>query len=456
MIDHPQHPDLQSLRILIDESDLINETSLGHTPDVLLLDEAAITARLRRLSESDPYFAKRNVCSHLERLSRRVADRMARLFSSAWSAPKEMVSEAIYFHVWSELCTIIPLRRLARSIARDVAPKKVLIILPRLDLVCLQTWPPNQLEPLILCWALQKEGCNAYLLCKVRLIGPVVRLHLHPSPATAGPRGQDLNRSLIAKGLSIVALDGIRGIDLVSEEVGDSVFLAGAHCMSLPPQRPILLLLVGSNLTSSPSIKLRKDLQSDFPPLRQFSAAWPADPLATYFDLILGPYFSSMVKRVRSFLDDTEISKAHVCDHLFIGSAILAHAIKERSGSVTLWPHSANPGHWDVRKGEHFDDIVVMTRAAGEIWRRRFPNKPLRIRPRLMLPPQRALRVFDPSAPLTVIVFGGAHFLARLPLFRIESHFRTYRRFFLLHQSSTSFVRIVFKPKVFETESLAA
>src|SRR4051794_33214152 len=101
---------IKDLRILIDEKSFFSDANRPCVPDVLLLDQFAITERLNRLSETDPYFARRDVEEFVEKVSRRVADRLARLFCTSWRAPVDMISEAIYFALFAQLCTIIPLR----------------------------------------------------------------------------------------------------------------------------------------------------------------------------------------------------------------------------------------------------------------------------------------------------------------------------------------------------------
>src|SRR5258705_9108787 len=151
------------LKMLLDDKNVVNRASMANMPGVILLDGYEITARMTELSESDPYFARRDVSSFVERVSRRVADRMARSLARDWGAAPDMIAEAIYFFVFGELCTVIPLRRLARSIARNAKQSTVFVAFPRFELTCMQGWFFNELEPLLLCWALQRQGCNTYL-----------------------------------------------------------------------------------------------------------------------------------------------------------------------------------------------------------------------------------------------------------------------------------------------------
>ena len=182
---------VEMLTVLVDENigDLSNSP---YSRDVILLDEKSVTAELAHLSETDPYFSRSNVLGFVERVAHRIAWRLSGPFSAAWGAPREMVCEALQFQLWTELCTIIPLRRLARVISRREANKAVLIPLPRLDLECLKQWESNELEPLILCWALQKQGCRAYLVTKGPINVAELSIRLRPSIFALPPPGAGL------------------------------------------------------------------------------------------------------------------------------------------------------------------------------------------------------------------------------------------------------------------------
>ena len=435
------------LKILVDEENVIDPLSSEQTQGIILLDEAAISAEIRRLSETDPYFAKRQVMAFVERVSIRVAHRMARAFSMDWGAPKDMIAEAIYFHVWTELFNLIPLRRLARSIAAKAKHKPMFVVLPKIELECLSLFKQtSELGPLMLCWALQELGCNVYLLSKDRVSERYPAITLHASSHIA-PRGDGVNASVLPKERPIVAPEAMRGIDVLFDEVGDASILAGTLILQPLPRSTTFFLLGHEASEPHISVELQKEAQSDFAHLTQYSLRWPQDPLKFYIGHLLGPLFRSMAARAYSLVHDGAIKKAYVCDHLLLVSSIMAHAVKQCGGSVILWPHSSNPSNVDQRQPKYFDEVVVLTNSAKKAWERKFPDKPVQIRPRIMFPPQRKARDFDPSAPLTLVVVGTGSKTARLPVLRMESHIQTYRRFFSFVELASSFVRLKFKPR---------
>jgi hypothetical protein len=438
-------PGPNKINLLIDECNIVDAKKFAEGQGAILLDEVSTTTELKQLSETDPYFTNRRVLEFAEKVAGRVARRMARVLSPSWGAPKDMITEAIHFHLWSELCAILALRRVARVIAARARNKPVLVVLPKMELECLNLWHRNELGPLMLCWALQKRGCQAYLLMKSPLAGTDPHVVLHASPLALPPRGDD--NCEVPKGGPIIAPEGMRGLDILLDEIPNASILAGSIVIGeLPPLATYYLIGSGYPATNV-RIRFTKTPLNDFYQLKQYSAEWPKDPLTFYFDGILGPHFPAMVERAYSLVAKAAITEAYVCDHLFLGSAILAHTVKERGGSVILWPHSANPSHVVERDGKYFDKIVVVTQEAKKSWKRLFPDKPITIQPRCMLPQQRRPREFKPSEPLTVVVFGGAHFLGGLPLLRIESHLETFRRFFSLGQSEAKAVCLKFKSK---------
>jgi hypothetical protein len=414
---------------------------------VLRLDDAYVAGEIARLYEADAKFRHDVAYSRLAKVARRTADRMARAFEDRWSAPRVMIAEAIYFQLLIQLCTVIPLRRLARELARRANGRPLLIVLPTLDLVCLEFWSLNRLEPLILCWALQREGADAHLLYTGPSSGPALRLTFRASRSMLPPRGSNPSPLSALKGRPLLAPEGIRGVDAILQEIGAPGLLAGSVLLSALPPHPVLYLLEPSDPEPTIRLALLQNTEGRVRARDRFSTAWPADPLGLCFDRLLGPQFGTMVARARRLLPEAETTEAHVCDHLFLGSSILAHVARERGGRVTLWPHSANPIGVDVRDGKGFDEVVVVTRTAGKAWKSRFPGKPVHLRPRLLLPPQRTRAHVDPSAPLTVIVFSGTHFMLRVPMLHVERHIQTYRRFFSQYGGAAACARLRFKPK---------
>ncbi|HKH19953.1 MAG TPA: hypothetical protein VKB53_03435, partial [Gammaproteobacteria bacterium] len=266
------------LTVLIDNEELIERSASDKREPILLIDEKYITAELLRLSETDAYFSRSNVMGFLEQVTLRVAHRMCKVLSAEWDVPKALIVEATYFHLFTELCSIIPLRRLARMIARTAANKLVLIKLSSLDLQCFKLGAPTELEPLILCWALQQRGCRAYLLAKGPVNGPELPIKLFPWVFALPPAGPPLPK-LFAKGRPIIAPDGVRGLDLLVKEIPGASFLMSSHRLgsfAIPACRSTG---IGPSSHTECCIILQRESSTDFPSSISFSAPWPTEPL---------------------------------------------------------------------------------------------------------------------------------------------------------------------------------
>jgi hypothetical protein len=424
------------LNVLADGANTVDLPNFCRSQSVILVDRSYITAQLKRMSEVDPYFSKRNVSGFVEKVAWRFARRISRVLATPWAAPKELIADAIFFHVWSELCTIIPIRRLARAIAAIAKISPVFVILPRIDLQCLKLWSDNELEPFILCWSLQRRGCKTYLYTEANPSGPDPAITLR-CRAIRFPYHLGIG--------SIVLSEGMRGLNVLFGEI-ERVDATSSDCTSSSVRTPFAS--VSEYPETSLSMKLQSTMSSDFAPLGQYSISWPQEPVLAYFDHLLGPHFRSLLDRARFLVDNSTIQKAYICDHPFLGSSIFAYTIKERGGSVVLWPHSSSVDAVNTDRDRlYLDEAVVVTQAAKNAWRSKFRGMRIRIRPQIMFPSERVLRDFDSTKPLTVVIFAGAHFLARLPLFRVESHIQTYRRFFTFHRSVAECVHLKFKPK---------
>lgn len=86
-------------------------------------------------------------------------------------------------------------------------------------------------------------------------------------------------------------------------------------------------------------------------------------------DRLVGAIVQDISKLAVERVEEHGIGDLHVCDHLFLESALLAHAVKRRGGRVTLWPHSTNPVDVDHREPDEMDEIVAITHTGAEIVR---------------------------------------------------------------------------------------
>jgi len=122
--------------------------------------------------------------------------------------------------------------------------------------------------------------------------------------------------------------------------------------------------------------------------------------------------------------------------------------VKQHGGTVTLWPHSANPVDVDSRYPGSFDRAVAITEVGCEAWRTKFPDVDVVHQPSLMLDPP-TQQIIDPNQPLSVVVLGGKNVLGSMPFVHQSQHESAYNEFFcgLERLKQTHNIRIFFKPK---------
>jgi hypothetical protein len=411
-----------------------------------LINGTHLRARVKEASATDPYFGRRNNVEFSESVTRRVALRVARALAQKWGEPASLIAEALYFQLWIELCSFLPIRRVAMRLVREVGARTFAVHLPTPEVELSEVWADSKLEPLMLAWALQKRGADVVLVTVGVERASAIDIEASPvlTQAASVPQSQQVHDGL-------VHADGMRGVEVILKRLENPLVLVGGQLLRPIAFQTFALLVDRLAARGSLSMPLLPEVPEDMSPgLRTlgkvYSFQWPEDPLLTGLDRLLRPAFQAYLDSARTLVD-TAI-EAHVCDHLFLQSAVVSCAVKERSGTVTLWPHSANASQWNFRFASHFDRIVVVRRATAAKWQARFRHKPVEIVPELLLPRGRPLPTSDPTKPLTVIVLGGACYLSLLPLLNVPAHCRTYRRFFALSDVFADRARVVFKPKL--------
>ena len=192
--------------------------------NLIFIDGARLRTLINEKSGADPYFGKRNNVEFSESVTRRVALRLGRVLAQKWGEPAPLITEALYFWLWIEFCTLLPIRRVAKRLAREAGAGTIAVHLPDLEMELREGWADSQLEPLMLAWALQNRGA-AVVLVSVGVEPPsAIEIGASPVPSYAETASLSLqNRS------SLIVADGIRGVE--------SYILSGrktALCLSAP------------------------------------------------------------------------------------------------------------------------------------------------------------------------------------------------------------------------------
>jgi hypothetical protein len=230
-------------------------------------------------------------------------------------------------------------------------------------------------------------------------------------------------------GSTVLVPSGIRNCDFIRKAYAPRIVRAAfsaveaKHCHAS-------ILVAGATPT---------DLEITFRPIRSLKgklaaghafAFQPSGDLGQLLaDALMRPTAAAGEAAAR-LVERAELREAHVCDHMFFESALIAHAVADRGGKVVVWPHSTNAVHVAARPASLVDEVVAMTSSAAAIWRKRFPAVPVKVSSGLMLRHPAGPRPLTPGGAITVVLFASAHRLNRMSILDIPVHADTYRRIF--------------------------
>jgi hypothetical protein len=415
----------------------------------LILDGAMLARHYATLPNSlgaiDPRWGSR----FSQSVAKRMARRLARKAAYRWRLDERLIANAWFFTVWTELCFLIPARRLARHLARIAHGELIIVPIRSTDLRYLSLWDDNDLEPFFLAWELRRVGAPA-LLCLVSPSGAAVEEKLsetltfnfraheiwRPSAATA-----ELSE---ARGPVALAPAAMRGYERLLCEQPRGLKVGSAYA---PELCDVTLLSADA---APPEIALdchARYLRGASERIAVFSPRTNALRLDEFFVERLAVTTEFAASRALELVDRYQLVEAHVCDHLLFESAIIADVVRVSGGKVFLWPHSSNACHTLMYEKGEVAAICCTTNSAARAWSNRLPHTPCRVRSDLILQPCNAPRSSTIGAPITIVVFAGAHALRRMPLVERRGHEESYRRLFRLLADLRPPVRTLFKAK---------
>jgi hypothetical protein len=395
----------------------------------LLLDDDALDRHLLALGDKVGAMPVHIGSRFSQRVARRFGLALAPSQATRLGMRAELLIDAWYFPIWSELCTLIPLRHVARRVARLAAGKVILIPLNPGPRHYLTYWDRSGLEPFYLAAELRRRGMPVAFMSRIAPTGRrqnTVTLRLLPHPAWQPPY---LQRPADQGGGAVVVPAGMRGIDTVLARAGHPVLAASSFAAPIPcdftvTDPRVCLPMVELRLRVRPAsiVAQPNPLNGRARPARLGLGAWLAR--------VLGPATAAAAAQMRRQIKAHGLSEAHLCDHMFWESAIVAHAVREAGGRVVLWPHSSNAVHVGARSPGGVALVHCATRSASRAWQVRFPEVPCRIVSEIILRPCPMPRPLTPSQPITVVVIAGSHSLNRLPVISYGGHIESYRRLF--------------------------
>jgi hypothetical protein len=386
-------------------------------------------------------------------VSFRLCRRLAKRFADESRLPVDLLVETLFHVVWSELCRLIPARHLARKLARVAAGQPVLIPLTTTSFTY---FTGRALEPFYLAATLQHCQVPVAFVCSdgniiqaARAAGSMV-FRFEPDKAIwALPRLPEPELPTRTGRAALVGA-GIRGIAHIltlldnplkfqSSYVMDPAFTSPAQTILDPGHLPVVLnMAFGGQALTDRAAKTCIFL----------TATLPHGDLGAYLMNVLEGVIHAALVRTTEIVKRHQLSEAHICDHPFIESAILAHAVRANGGRVVLWPHGWGPA-WRVfrRPPGSIAAIHCVDQPAASTWRSQLPGVPVTVISDLYLPRYRQPRGAAPSEPLTVVVIGNEYAYDRLPMIDRMPLEDLYRRLFKSLDSLAPEVQWICRPR---------
>lgn len=410
---------------------------------VLLLDGDALERHLAALGGRVGAMPAHVGSRFSQGVARRLAARLAARYAARLGMPAGALAEAWYFSIWSELCTLMPLRHLARRLARIAAGRTVVVPLEPGPRDYLTVWYPNGLEPFYLAAELRRRGVPIAFASSAPPRGGTITVRLSPHAAWRVPEVPDREGRA---GTAAVVAAGLRGFDKVLARLADPVRVASAFsalgdCDFAVADPTVGLPAIDVTLRCAPASILNRPKA----PARPRGAA--RSDLGVWLFELLGPPTAAAAAQAARQVLARGVTEAHVCDHLFWESAVVANAVREAGGQVVLWPHSSNAVHVAARALGSLGRINCATRSAARVWRARFPEVPIAVVSDTIVTPCAEPRPLTPSQPVTVVVIAGSHSLNRLPVIDYDGHCESYRQLFHGLAAAAPEIRYVCKAK---------
>ena len=420
------------------------------TRDAFWLDGPTIERHYRErgnpIGTIDPRWGSRFSRGLALRIARRSGARMAR----DGGLDGETAARAWFFAIWTEICTLVPARHLARHLAARAKGELVIVPVESLSAHYLSFWSRNDLEPFYLAAELRRRGAHVVLL----LTGDAVpeagsdgdlSLTVVPHPGCYPPTtAAEPDRG---KGpASVLVTSALRDWMRVKAQCGNPWLLEATFSPTAGPF-DFGLLPPGTPQPKTWTRHLEQQPTVDRGRVAVYRMeALPGDLLGELVEAV-GELTQAAFRRATHLVERFDVRALHICDHAFLETALMAEATRRHGGSVSLWPHSCNAVHVETRSSEDLDRVICITRAAAQAWQRDRPDRRSTIDSFLMLRPPTGIRAFVPDAPLSVVLIAGAHTLSRMPLMDAAGHRATYRALVAALSALAPQVNLVFKAK---------
>jgi hypothetical protein len=433
---------------LVAENDEAAVTRL--TRREFIIDRSMLERHFESIQSRIGHMAARTGSRFSQGVALKFAKRFGRKYAEKIGIPSAVLSDAWYFAIWAELCTLIPIRHVARHIAKLAGEALVLVPLDARDRRYLSFWNESDIEPFLLVAALRKAGANACLYLtssndrRAALSAGEFRVRLMASAAWDSQR---LDFAASAARSRILVPSGIRSIEKIHARIGNPLIVSGDYALwpgaydfnlISPDAAPRDILFQFTRYPTPVAFGSGISL---------FKAHLRTVDLGDWLFEAIGETTRTSAIEARRLVRECDADEAHVCDVLFYQSSLIAHAVRERGGLLTVWPHSSNAIHVGIRQSQKPDRVICVTRSAEAAWRSRFPKADVQVASELLFRKPFAPQPLSPDEPIHVVIMAGANRLARMPIVDQSRHMESYRRLFARLEELGQGFRFVVKPK---------
>ncbi|MEI2418805.1 hypothetical protein V6O07_00900 [Arthrospira platensis SPKY2] len=425
------------------------------------------------------------VCNHAAKVAYRLSRKFGLLYQRIPDMPKDMLAEAVFYHILLELLTAWPLKKMSKVMVENSQNKPIFIYLNSDQIYYLANSTTSgcvsssTLMPLYLYFFLKKANANVFLCLRKELSNinsklDHVSINFLPSPALLDLFAKQVQKiknstTTTIEHNSAIVLDGIRSID--------KDIIKAAEMYSVSCRLIYLNQEYQAAKYYSKSKKCKKnhrfsiDLYADRVLPKKVSIEFESQDLISsksahlshlentinqakidnisllrWLEYTLGDTMFHMSKQAHRNVKRYKISQLHVCDYFGKEARIMAYAVKMAGGKVTLWPHSANPVFPKLQNDNLFDRVYCVTKKGANIWHDFHRKISVSILSDSMLPfPTRKFKN-NLTEKQTIVMIGNPNINQLTPFFDLECYDYSLNTFCeSLFQIKD--INVVYKPK---------
>ena len=370
----------------------------------------------------------------LNKLTFRLLDRLVRRYAPQLEISERTLREAWHHAVMMEVWHVVAARHIARRIAASAAGGLVVFPLSSLTAAYLSHGiDARGVDRFYLAAELQRRGVPVVFLWKAGEGGLPTHLRFAPHRDLWAPSPIPLPPQAPARpgGRAVLVGAGIRGIAQITSRHPDLLRIRSNYVFDSAFGQADEEVFDRRHLPVTLSFPLAEDAAAGLPDgVTLLTTALFETDLGHYLFVALGGATASAAAMARDMVARHNLTEAHVCDHPFFESALVANAVQEAGGRVVLWPHSFNPAVPEFRPAGTVDAVYCVIEASAALWRRHHPDATVTVLPNFWLPPYAGPRPADPEKPLTVVVIANEYGAASIDYMDKWSLEVTYRRLF--------------------------